>query len=82
MSNLEQALSVLKQTKSCNDNMVADAKAKITFGEAFDIAIEAVEKNTNFKGSNRGKVFLTQMSQFDASPWILWLRSKSVLTKI
>lgn len=44
MSNLKQALNILKQTKRCNDNMVADAKEKLAFGEAFDVAIEAVEK--------------------------------------
>lgn len=43
MSNLKQALEILKQTKRCNDNMVADAKEKKAFGEAFDVAIQAVE---------------------------------------
>lgn len=42
--NSEQALEILKQTKRCNDNMVADAKEKLAFGEAFDVAIQAVDK--------------------------------------
>lgn len=44
MSDLKQALDILKQTKRCNDNMVADEKEKVAFGEAFDVAIKAVEK--------------------------------------
>lgn len=44
MSELKQALEILKQTKRCNDNMVADEKEKLAFGEAFDVAIKAVEK--------------------------------------
>jgi biotin synthase-like enzyme len=44
MSDLKQALDILKQTKRCNDNMVADVNEKSAFGEAFDVAIKAVEK--------------------------------------
>lgn len=63
MDRLKQSLKILKQTKKCNDNMIADANEKIAFSEAFDDAIDALDrqipknpkniKNVTFNGSIR-----------------------------
>ncbi|HHV09987.1 MAG TPA: hypothetical protein GXX75_06895 [Clostridiales bacterium] len=44
MNNVVQSLEILIQTKKVNDNMITDASEKQAFGEAFNDAIEALDK--------------------------------------
>lgn len=44
MNNVIQSLEILEQTKRCNDEMLAEASEKQAFREAFEDAIEALDK--------------------------------------
>jgi hypothetical protein len=44
MKDFNHSMEILKQTKKCSDEMLAEVNEKQAFGEAFEDAIDALER--------------------------------------